>query len=423
MFGLILLVFLAVSVVFGTPMATGMTISGFLPMLSDASYSLSDYVTWMIAGNKNIYLAIAFFVVSGNLMTKGNLSEKVYEMFAYFLGDKKGFLPICAILTATFYGMVSGSAVAVTAAVVSLCLPILTRVGYKRDYYAALLCAAGCLGMTIPPSSVIIGMAGMTNADATVAYRYAMVIGLVMILVLIACSLLHTKKDSGNRELIMQEYKERREKGFAKVFGESIWALLMPVLILGTIFTNVLTANEAAAFSVVYTALVTVYVYKTLTWKEVWQITVDSVKNIAPLAVTLMSAIAFGNVITATGANEAVESLLSGNLATPTAFMILNVILYTITGFFMNVMYIVTPILLPAAQTLGVNIELWCAVSAAIGSLALLTPPFGLGLVIAAPMANMQIGTLFKKVVPIWLLLTLIATVFAVFPALCTWIA
>lgn len=423
MFGFVLAVFFVLAVVLGAPMAVSFLAAGLVPVFSGTdAYSLQELVGWLIDGNKNIYLAIAFFVVSGNIMTKGNISSKIYELFAFFLGDRNGFLPICALLTAVFYGMVSGSAIAVTAAVGSLCLPILVRVGYDKEYYAALLCTAGCLGMIIPPSSVVISGTGLINADPAISYRYAMVIGLACMLVLMISSLIYTRKNQGNHEIIMKEFQERRAKGLKKVFTESIWALMIPVIILGTIFSNILTANEAAAVSVLYCAFISVYIYKTLTWREVWDVIVNSIKSIAPLAVTLMSAIAFGSVITATGANEAVAAMVSNVDIGQSGFMLLNVVVFSVTGFFMNVMYIVMPILLPVAQSVGVNLELWCAVVAALGSLALLTPPFGYGLMIMAPMANISLGKIFKKVLPLWLLLTLLTTVLALFPVLTSWV-
>ena len=418
-----LLIFLVLSVLLGAPMVLGFLASSLYPILAGSgSYSLSTLVTWIISGNKNIYLAIAFFVVAGNIMSKGNISERVYELFAYFLGDRGGFLPICALLTATFYGMVSGSAIAVTAAIGSLCLPILSRVGYNKNYYTALLCSAGCLGMVIPPSSTVISTAGLMGIEPSPVYRLAMLVGLTEIVMLMVLSLIHTRKDKGNRELILAEHRERRAKGLKKVFSESIWALLSPVIILGGIFSNLLTANEAAAVSVLYCAFVAVHIYKTMTWKDIWTTIIGSVKTIAPLCMVLATAIGFSNVITATGANEFAAQIVSQSSFGSTAFMLITILIISLTGFFMAAGNIIIPVLMPLALQLNISLELWCVTIAATGSFALLTPPYGYGLMIMAPMAGMPLGDLFKRVLPFWLLLTAVAAVYAVVPGLSLWL-
>ncbi|MCD8010650.1 MAG: TRAP transporter large permease subunit [Lachnospiraceae bacterium] len=424
MFAVAIFAFLIVSVILGAPMILGFAASGLLPLLLGAdAYTLADFITWIFNGNSNTYLAIAFFIVSGNLMSQGNISDKVYELFAYFLGNKRGFLPICALLTATFYGMVSGSAVAVTAAVGSLCLPILNKAGYDKRYFAALLCAAGCLGMIIPPSTTVIQACGYAGLeDIVVPYRVAMAVGLTAMVFLMICSLIHTRKDTGNMEVIEEEFQERRKKGLLHVFGESIWAMLVPIIILGSIFTSTFTAPEAAAVATVYCAIVAVYIYKTLTWKQVWQIILGSIKTFAPLCVTMALGVAFGTVVTSTGANEFVTVMLENSAMTGATFMVLTVVVMSLAGFFMSSIGIVVPLLVPVAVQLNVDLNVWCAVAAAASAFSLVTPPYGYGLMIMAPMAGVPLGTLFKKVLPFWIGLTVIALLYAGVPALSAWL-
>ncbi len=424
MFAVAIFAFLIISVVLGAPMILGFAASGIIPvLLGTDGYTLTEFVSWIFDGNSNTYLAVAFFVVSGNLMSRGNISEKVYELFAYFLGNKRGFLPICALLTATFYGMVSGSAVAVTAAVGSLCLPILVKAGYDKKYYGALLCAAGCLGMIIPPSTTVIQACGYAGLDdMIVPYRIAMEIGLTAMVFLMVCSLIHTRKDAGNVAVIQEEFLARRKKGLPRVFGESIWAMMVPVIILGSIFTATFTAPEAAAIATVYCALIAVYVYKTLTWKQVWEVIIESIKTFGPLCVTMAMGVAFGKVVTSTGANEFVTTMLENTAMTEVTFMVLTVVIMSLAGFFMTSIGIVVPLLVPVAIQLNVNLNVWCAVAAAASAFSLVTPPYGYGLMIMAPMTGISLATLFKKVLPFWIGLTVIALLYAGVPALSAWL-
>ncbi|WP_050622469.1 TRAP transporter large permease [Clostridium phoceensis] len=423
-FAYVLGIFLALVIVAGAPMVLGFGSAALLPLLMGVdTYDLISITNWTIAGNKNIYLAIAFFIVAGNLMSEGKIAQRIYEFFAYFLGDKKSFLPICTLLTAAFYGMVSGSAIAVTAAIGTMCLPILTRIGYDKVYYTAVLASAGCLGMIIPPTSVALSTGGLTGANITDTYKLCMVIGLTLAASLIVCSLIHCRKEKNlDMDLILAEHSERKANGLWSTFTDSIWAMLSPIIILGSIFSGIFTANEAAAISVLYSALIAVYIYKTLTWKQVWEVILKSVKTIAPLCMVLAMANTFSFALPETGINEWVAGLLDNTtFSEPSILFLVTIIITSLTGFFMNAGNIIIPIMLPWAEQIGTNLEVWTTIMTATGSIALLTPPFGYGLMIMAPMAGISIGRLFKKVFPFWLMMTAIITVFAITPGLMTW--
>ncbi|MCD8123736.1 MAG: TRAP transporter large permease subunit [Lachnospiraceae bacterium] len=197
---------------------------------------------------------------------------------------------------------------------------------------------------------------------------------------------------------------------------------LVPIIILGSIFTSTFTAPEAAAVATVYCAIVAVYIYKTLTWKQVWQIILGSIKTFAPLCVTMALGVAFGTVVTSTGANEFVTVMLENSAMTGATFMVLTVVVMSLAGFFMSSIGIVVPLLVPVAVQLNVDLNVWCAVAAAASAFSLITPPYGYGLMIMAPMAGVPLGTLFKKVLPFWIGLTVIALLYAGVPALSAWL-
>lgn len=142
-------------------------------------YDMMSIVEWLCkAAGKSTYVAIALFVVSGNIMSKGKLTEQIFAFFQYFLGKSRSCIPMVAVLTAIFYGMISGSGMAVVAAVGAMVLPMLIDYGYDRAFFAAMLAAAGSLGQLIPPSSAILQYCAMAGTDEGQMFKVGAVIGL-----------------------------------------------------------------------------------------------------------------------------------------------------------------------------------------------------------------------------------------------------
>lgn len=424
MLSLVFISFILLVIVLGLPMVTDFGVAGLLPIFGGgAAYTLTDFGSWLISSTASTtYVTIALFIIAGNIMSKGQISDRVFHVFAYFLGAKRGFLPICAILTAMFYGMVSGSGIACIAAIGSLCLPMLIKVGYDRAYYGALLGAAGCLGMTIPPTNTLLEMNVLTGVETTGLFKTSMVLGLVSGAVLILMCYFHCWKDNGNETLILANHEELRREGFVKVFSNSVWAIVSPVIILGGIFSGIFSALEAAAVSVIYSSIVGVYVYKTIAWKDIWKTVEESMKAIGPLCMILAFSVSFSKVIAALGGDVLISQAVTSIITSPAVYMILSVVIFTIGGMFMNVRPLLVPIMFPIAEQLGLNPTVWCIVVSSMGSIALLTPPFGLGLYTIAPMTGEAAGKVVKLMVPFIVMLTIVSLIFGLFPQLSLWV-
>ncbi len=417
--------FFLILILLGFSMVVAYSAAFILPSLitGGSLYGMQDIVSWLLgAAGKTTYVAIALFVVSGNIMSEGKLTEKIFEIFQYFLGKFKSCIPIVAVLTAIFYGMISGSGMAVVAAVGAMVLPILIDFGYNRAFFAAMLAAAGSLGQLIPPSSAILQYCAIAGTDESQMFKIGAIMGLTCAAALIILTLVHCRKDTGDVVKIQESYKKLKARGFKDVFSKSIWAILSPVIILGGIFTETLSVVEAAAISVVYASFVAVVIYKSLDLKGLWEAFVGSVKNVASVAMMLAFAVAFGQLMDIFKGGEIIGGAITSVLSSPNAFILASVVIMSIGMMFMNPIAIIVPIVAPIAASFGIDPMVYGAGMAGIVAIGSLTPPFGVSLYIMAPISGVEPFKIAKKVLPIWGLMTLIIAVYMFLPQLSTWV-
>lgn len=424
MIALIFIIFCVALIVFGLPMVSSYGLAFIAPAFLTGSYSMADVVKWLTnaAGNSSTYVAIALFVVSGNIMSKGQLTEKIFDIFSFFFGRFRACLPVAAVLTAIFYGMISGSGIAVVAAVGGMVLPYLIEVGYDTLFFAAMLAAAGSLGQLIPPSSAILQYCALSGDSDTLMFKVGAVIGFTCGALLIIMTILHCRKDGGNEKMIRENYENLKKKGFWKVFSTSIWALMSPVMILGGIFSELLTVVEAAAIAVVYAVFVAVFIYKTLDFKSLWKTFVGSVKSVSSMAMMLAYGVAFSSLMKIFNGDEIIANAITSVLTTPTAFIVASVIIMSIGMMLMNPIAIIVPIVAPIAASFGIDPYVYGAGMAGIVAIGSLTPPFGLSLYVIAPIADAQPMAVARKVLPIWAAMTLIIAVYMLVPQLAVWV-
>ena len=349
-------------------------------------------------------LAIPLFILSGDLMTKGKISEKLFNFFAYFVGNKTAGMPIATIITCLFYGAISGSGVATTAAVGGMAIPFLVSLGYDKVYSAALVATAGSLGVIIPPSIPFVTYGVVTGVSIGDLFIAGIFPGILIGLSLIIYAYIYSKRYGEDKEKIQERYKSLRGRGFFAIFKESFWALLTPVIILGGIYSGIVTPTEAAVISVFYSVIVCVFVYKTLTVKNIFEILTRSVKSYAPIVVLLSLAIVFGRVLTLLQAPVELRDFIIMNFANIWIIflLVLNIILL-ILGMFMDVgpaIAILAPMLVPSAVGMGINPIHLGVIMVSNLAIGMVTPPFGVDLFVAAPLIETPVMKVGRKAVP-----------------------
>ncbi|GAB1398952.1 hypothetical protein MASR2M79_08950 [Aminivibrio sp.] len=391
----------------GIPIAVALGFAMIFPGLTDPGFpaSVAYIVRNMVSAlDSTPMLAIPLFILSGNIMTKGRISDKLFNFFAFFIGNLPAGIPMTAIVTCLFYGAISGSGVATTAAVGGMAIPFMTSLGYDKVYSAALVATAGGLGVIIPPSIPFVTYGVVTGVSIGSLFIAGIIPGLVIGLCLMGYAFFYAKIHGEDRKKISEKVRSLRSGGFLSLFRESFWALLTPVIILGGIYSGIVTPTEAAAVSVFYALLVCLFIYKSLTIREMGTVLRDTVKSYAPIVVLLSLAIVFGRVLSLLQAPVALRDFILSNFAgNKYIFLIaLNVILLVL-GMFMDVgpaIAILAPMMLASATALGVDpihLGIIMVVNLAIG---MATPPFGVDLFVAAPLVNEQVMKVGIKAIP-----------------------
>ncbi|MFC2280253.1 MAG: TRAP transporter large permease, partial [Treponema socranskii subsp. buccale] len=291
---LIIIAVFAVTIILGMPFTWSLMISSIAGCAAMGSIPLTFFAQRMFTGaERYTLLAIFFFMLAGALMQYGGISRRLINFSKALVGFMPGGLSIVVILTCVFFSAISGSSIATTAAIGGMLYPELVKAGYPEDYAAALPVVGGTLGIVIPPSIVFIVYGTAVNASISKLLLSGVIPGLL-----------------GGLGLCVYAYIIAKGRHFSSVnkfswkeigvnLKSSFFALLMPVVILGGIYAGIFTPTESAAVAVVYGFIISAFVYKELSWKQLKMIVIESVKNTSNILLLIMAANVFGWVLTA----------------------------------------------------------------------------------------------------------------------------
>ncbi len=401
---LVFIVFL-VAIAVSIPIGISMIVGSLAPIfLMDKGGSIAQLINNTFSGaNSTPILAVPLFILGGVIMAEGGISKKLFNFFSYFVGYIPGGIPCAVILTCLFYGAISGSGPATTAAVGSMCIPFLVNLGYDRQWSAGLVAVAGGLGVVIPPSIPFVLYSLATGVSTGNLFLAGVIPGILIGLFMMVYAVFYCVTKGEDKALIKAQMTELREQGLWKLFKESFWALLCPIIILGGIYTGWFTPTEAACISVFYAILVSLFVYKSIKIKDLIPFLCSSVKTYGGLAFVLAFATAFGRVLSLTRATKIVEDFIVGNFSSSFAVLTVLVIIFLILGMVMDTgpaIIILAPVLLPAVQALGVDEVHFGVILVCCLSIGLATPPFGLDLFVAGNLAEEPPMSVAKKAIP-----------------------
>jgi len=398
---------LFITIILCIPIGVTLLISSAIPFLIDSSFPVSiDYIARNLVMSFNNYtlIAIPLFILAGVIMARGEISRKIFNVFAYFIGDKTGGLPSAVVITCLFYGAISGSGPATTAAVGAMTLPLLVSLGYDIVFSAALLGVAGGLGIVIPPSIPFIMYADSSGASVGDMFIAGILPGILIGVLLIIYVVLYCKKHGEDKEKIRVMVSELRSRGFWNVFKDSFWALLSPLIVLGSIYSGTVTPTEAACLSVVYSLFVSCFIYKTIKVNEIIPVLVESVRAQSPCLLIIGAAAIFAKAIILLRIPQLVIGFFGSLTTNPILItLILNFILL-VAGCFLDggaAVLVMTPILLPVAKAIGmhpVHFGVLMIVNLCIG---FITPPVGMNLFVVSSLVNKDAMLIAKKAIPL----------------------
>lgn len=388
------------------PVSVTLGISSLLPKLLNPAFpaNVSFVVRQMLSGVESTpILALPLFVLSGIIMARGEVSAKLFSVFAFFFGKRTGGFPCVVVVTCLFYGAISGSAPATTAAVGAMTIPLLTKLGYDRVFSTALVAVAGGLGVIIPPSIPFI-LYGLSSSESVGALFMAGIFpGLLIGLCLMAYAWYYCKTKGEDKEKLRAYTDELHAKGLARLLGESIWALLTPVIILGGIYGGIVTPTEAACVSVVYALAVCCFLDKTLNFKDCIEIFREAVHTYGPILFILATAVAFGRVLALMQAPQYVASLITAVSDNKVVILLIVNAFLLIVGMLMDTgpaILILTPILMPLMQRIGVDPIHFGVIMVVNLAIGFVTPPVGVNLYVASAMTNIPVLKIARGAVP-----------------------
>ncbi|MCM3714513.1 TRAP transporter large permease [Alkalihalobacillus oceani] len=362
-------------------------------------------------------MAIPFFILAGSLMETGGISKRLINFASALVGEMKGGLAAVAVVTSMFFAAISGSSPATVAAIGSILIPAMVARGYHRDFAAAVQATSGGLGVIIPPSIPII-LYGVT-AEVSVGDLFiaGIVPGLLVSLsLLILVYFLSRKKGYQGTESSTTKQK-------LVAFREALLALLMPVIILGGIYGGIFTPTEAAVVAVVYAFVVGKFVYREITWKSVMGIFSQSAVTTSIIMIIIANAGVFGWLLTRERVPQMVAESFLNYTESPIIFLLLINLLLLFVGMIFETsaaIIILAPILAPIAVMVGidpVHFGIIMVVNLAIG---MVTPPVGVNLFVAAPIAGTSLEKISRAVLPFIALLIINVLMISFIPKIST---
>ena len=415
-----LFILLFVFMLIGMPVAIALGLSSLVTILVFGRDSLASLALKLFETSEHFtLLAIPFFILSGAFMTTGGVAKRMIRFAIACIGHFRGGLAMAAVLACMLFAAVSGSSPATVVAVGSIVIAGMIRAGYTQEFAAGIICNAGTLGILIPPSIVMVVYGAATETSVGKLFMAGVIPGIVLGLMLMAAIYVRARMVN----LPRQPRATMRE---VLVSGrESIWGLLLLVIILGGIYGGIFTPTEAAAVAAVYAFFIAVFVYRDIGMSHVPHVLVDAAKVTVMLMFIVANALLFAHVLTTERIPQAIAENIVAMGMPAWQFLIVVNILLLIAGCFMEptgIILILAPILFPIATRLGidpVHLGIIMVVNLEIG---MVTPPVGLNLFVTSGITGMSVMEVVRAALP-WLMVLLVFLVITTYvPQMTLWL-
>jgi C4-dicarboxylate transporter DctM subunit len=412
----VLFILLFVFLFMGMPVAVALGLSSLLTILFFAQDSLASLSLKLFETSEHYtLLAIPFFILGGAFMTTGGVAKRMIRFANACIGHLRGGLAMASVMACMLFAAVSGSSPATVVAVGSIVIAGMVRAGYPQPFAAGVICNAGTLGILIPPSIVMVVYGAATETSVGKLFMAGVIPGILLGLLLMVAIYVRAR-------MIGIPKQQRAPTSEILTSGrDSLWGLLLIVIILGGIYGGVFTPTEAAAVAAVYAFIIAVFVYRDIGMKQVPHVLIEAGKVTVMLMFIVANALLFAHVLTTERIPQAIAETIVGMGMAPWQFLIVVNILLLIAGMFMEptgIILILAPILFPIATQLGidpVHLGIIMVVNLEIG---MVTPPVGLNLFVTAGITKMSIGQVVRAALPWTMILLLFLIVVTYVPAI-----
>lgn len=407
---------LAITIPLGVPIAFVLILCAVALMQFLGHTDMTIITQNMIMGANNASLmAIPFFMLAGEVMSRGGLSTRIVDFANILVGRVRGGLGYAAILASMIFAGLSGSAVADAAALGGILIPLMVKNGYSKERSTGVICSGSVIAPIIPPSIPMIVLATGTGLSVTKMFMAGLVPGIILGLCLMVCWTICVKKDG---------YDDRRtytKQQVVHILLDSLPALFMPVLIVGGIRLGIFTPTEAGAFAVVYALLISLFVYREMKLKDLANIFLEGAKSTGIVMFIVAAASAVGWLITVAQIPAKVVELLAPLIAHPLALLLVINLFLFIMGMIMDLtpnILIFGPILVPVVQAAGIDPIVFGVIMVLNLTIGLITPPVGTVLYLGCSIADISFARVVKGVLPFLLTEIIALLLFTIFPQL-----
>lgn len=347
--------------------------------------------------DKFALVVVLFFILCGNIMTTGSIVHKLIKTANTLVGFLPGGLAMAGVLACGFFGAISGSTVATVVAIGGFMIPALIENGYDEKFSVGIMTTAPNLGIIIPPSIAMILYAMVSNDPIEALFLTGFIPGIMIMAAMSLYAYFYCKR---------RNYKTLERPSFkdiVAVFKESFWALCLPLLIFGGIYSGMFTANEAAVVACFYAFFVEIFIHKDLKAKDIKQVIVSSAVTSATLLIIVAGASVFGEYLTFEQIPDKIANAVVSQISSPWVFLLAVNMMLLVVGMFMDIIsatLILTPIFLPLLSSFGIDtmhFGLLMTINLGIGYC---TPPLGVSLYISGAVVDRNLVYVSKAVMP-----------------------
>ncbi|NBI07089.1 TRAP transporter large permease [Senegalia massiliensis] len=399
---MILLVSFIILLLLGVPISITTGLSTIVAMLA-SDISLEVAAQKMFSGVDSFSLmAIPFFVFAGDIMLKGGASKRLINFANKLFGWITGGLPITAIISSMFFAALSGSSPATVAGVGGVMIPNLIENKYPKKFSVGLLCAAGSLGIIIPPSITMMSYGVVSEQSISDLFIAAIIPGIFIGLSLMVFSYIYSRLNKQER-MPFPKFKE-----VIISFKHAFFSILMPVIILGGIYFGFATPTEAAAVAIIYSLIISILIYKEIKFSDIFSIARKSVITSAMIMFVIANSKIFSWYLTFEQVPTKIAESVLGLGSSPVVILLAINVLLLFVGMIMDssaAVLILTPLFLPILTNVGVHPIHFGVIMIVNLAIGMLSPPFGLNLFVASGISDMSISEVIRGVMPFILLL------------------
>ena len=392
---------LALLLIIGVPISISLGAATMLSMLTyDVPLAVVGQRMFTALDSVSI-MAIPFFVLAGNLMTQGGISRRLVDFANRIIGNVRGGMCYAMVLACAFFAALSDSAPATVLAIGSMLYPEMVKLGYPKARCAGLLTVSGGLGPIIPPSIIMVVYCTITNSSVGDMFKAGLVAGAMIGVVLISICIYLSHKEQWPKNAEKATFKDLWNS-----FIGAIPAIFLPVIILGGIYSGMLTPTESAATAVVYSFIVGVFVYKEIHLKDLKNIILESGKGSAMMLFIIATSTAFSWLFTFSGiSTQLVDTIVGMNLSASMFCLIVAVILLIFGTFLEGIAtcVLLVPVLWPIASSLGINAIHFGMIVSISNVIGTMTPPVAVNIFSAASVSKLKMGEIAKGEVPFFI--------------------